>query len=321
MVKKRKRVGSRANGQTKSNVLTTVRSFLSALPAPEQERFLPERLLGSGGIGEVYSALDLRRVEWGDADPKVAIKRLKPEYAENVQARLALAQEFCVLRHLIHPGVVRVFDLHKEPYGICFSMELLKGHTVQDALLEQPAGLVNARAIGTCLFETLHYLHSHGVVHGDVKPSNIFLGSNARVVLFDFNVATATAKAGAATSPITRGLRESLKLPSFSMRYASPERLSGGEPSAADDIFAACCTVYEAASGAHPFGRLTALQAQAKNIRPEQLVGLTQRQWQSLHSGMAFDSSKRPQADALLRELSRSSMLGGLQHRLHWVFN
>ena len=114
MRKKWKKNGRRQSGSLpspKNSVLT--RSGISLSPGLGEERFLLEKLLGTGGVCEVYAALDLRRVEYGDATPTVAVKRLRPALADNAQARLTLAQEFCILRHLAHPGVVRTFYLHK----------------------------------------------------------------------------------------------------------------------------------------------------------------------------------------------------------------
>ncbi|MDL2274728.1 serine/threonine protein kinase [Desulfosarcina sp. OttesenSCG-928-G10] len=315
MAKKKKKAGSDRILRKTADSLDAIPAF-SRLPESGEERFLLEKKLGAGGICEVYAALDLRRVEWGDANPKVAIKRLLPALADNAQAKLALAQEFCVLRHLAHPGVVRVFDLHKEPCGICFSMELLEGQTLQEALIEHPTGLEAAVGLGHGLFTVLHFLHCHGIVHGDIKPSNVFLASEKRIVLIDFNVATATAKTGAACSPVTRGLRESLHLPCFSLCYASPERLQDGKPSSADDVFAACCTVYEAVTGAHPFGRLTAAEAESRNSVPKKPAGLTAGQWRPVQKGLSFSSSKRPASGDLLYDFSRKPLLCSLREAL-----
>ena len=315
MSKNRKKNGRRKPGPlpaSENSPLAHAGTSLS--PGPCEERFLLEKLLGTGGVCEVYAALDLRRVEYGDATPTVAVKRLRPALADNAQARLTLAQEFCILRHLAHPGVVRTFDLHKEPFGICFSMELLEGHTLQEELLGRPAGLGEAvSARGRILFDTLYFLHIHGIVHGDIKPSNLFPIPERRMALIDFNVATATARAGAACSPVTRGLRDSLHLPSFSLRYASPERLRGGAPSAADDVFAACCTLYEAATGLHPFGRLTSLEAAEQGLRPERPAGLTSQQWLPVRKGLSFERSSRPDASALFHDYSRESLVDGLK--------
>jgi serine/threonine-protein kinase Stk1 len=281
---------------------------------PGDGRFLLERLLGAGGVCEVYAALDLHRVEWGDANPRVAVKRLRPELNDSAQARLALAQEFCVLRHLAHPGVVRVFDLHKEPFGICCSMELLQGRTLQQEMLRQPSGQgLAAVRLGAALFGTMAFLHAQGVTHGDIKPSNVFLAPEGRTALIDFNVAMVTARVGAASAPVAQGLRESLRLPSYSLRYASPERLRGGRPSPSDDVFAACCTVYEAMAGAHPFGRCTALEAMEARLSPGRPAGVSPGQWALLYRGLSFDPARRPQADMLWDRFTRTRFLIGLK--------
>lgn len=303
MAKKRKNRGKAPPApQSRATVLAqTARAKTNTLhtesPAPTKERFHLETLLGAGGMCEVYAALDLRRVEWGDTNPRVAIKRLLPELNDHAQARLALAQEFFTLRHLAHPGVVRVFDLHQEPFGICFSMELLQSSTAQEILSTNTAGMGLA-AIGSArkLFTALRFLHSHGVVHGDIKPSNVFIIPEGRIALIDFNVACVTAKPGSACSPVTQGLRESLHLPSYSLLYAGPERLLGGYPSLADDIFAACCTAYEMATGTHPFKRLSALEAQEKSLSPEKPACFSNRQWAVVRKGLSFDPGLRPDA-------------------------
>lgn len=321
MVKKKKKQQRRHSDQADGIRVQPCKHVPCASKTPPEaggERFLLERLLGAGGVCEVHAALDLRRVEVGDANPRVAIKRLRPEFADNAQAGLALAQEFCVLRHLAHPGVVRVFDLHREPFGLCCSMELLTGQTMLKKLYNSPAGLGRAvLPLGRELFHVLSFLHDLGIAHGDIKPSNIFLASEGRTVLVDFNVSTATAQAGAACSPVTIGLREHLRLPSYSLRYASPERLRGGNPSPADDVFAAGCTVCEAAGGQHPFGQCSALEAMEAGFLPEKPAALPLRQWRVLRRALGYEPCGRPSAEELLQAFSPAgSLWAGLKRCL-----
>lgn len=266
------------------------------------DRFVPERLLGAGGVCEVHAALDLRRLEWSDATPHVALKRLLPNLACNRQAQLALAQEFCLLRHLTHPGVIRVFDLHCEPFGPCYSMELLRGRPLNQAL-ESPTKDFSAVPAAARLFDVLAFLHAQGVAHGDIKPSNIFLEPGCRPVLIDFNVANAILDENAPCdrSTASRGLRAALHLPAHNLLYSAPERLNGGPPTAADDVFAACCSVYEFFSGEHPFCRRSSAEAQSLNLRPPRPTGLPLPLWPALRKGLNFQAKERPTANNLRR--------------------
>jgi len=293
---------------------TTLRARHPAKPG--EGRFCLESLLGAGGMCEVYSALDLRRVEWGDANPRVAIKKLLPALAQHPQAQLALAQEFCTLRHLAHPGVVRVFDVHKEPFGICLSMELLEGRTTYDELGAYPQGL-GPRAVEAVakLFAVLAFLHGQGVTHGDIKPSNLFLAPEDRVALIDFNVASVTARPGAASSPVAQGLRESLRLPAHSLLHASPERLQTGRASPADDVFSACCTAYELLTGSHPFKGRSAQEAQKQGIIAEKPDILSRWQWPPICQGLAFSPQERPPAAALHERFTARGVLPRLAAR------
>lgn len=278
-----------------------------------KKRFLLEKLLGAGGMCEVYSALDLWRLEWSDKTPRVAVKRLLPELADNRQAQLALAQEFFTLRHLVHPGVVRVYDLHPEPGGVFFSMELLEGPSLHQAQASMPAGYGKEGLwIAEKLFDTLNFLHSKGVVHADVKPANLFTVPDVRLVLIDFNISQVTAKPGAACSSIAHGLRSSLKFPAYSLLHASPERLKTGCPSMVDDVFSASCTVYELIAGRHPFNRLSAVEAEQKKMTPQKPGGLSGAQWKALSRGLSFSAAERPSAGELWRTFSTPSKISQL---------
>lgn len=217
-----------------------------ALKKERAIRFAPEYPLGAGGLCEVFAARDLLCLEHGDGAPLVAVKRLLPEYARDPAALRLLAREFFIARNITHPGVIRVYDLHDEAGALCLSMELLEGRSAYAMLDRYPSGLGAAvYPLARQLFETLAALHHLGIAHGDVKPSNLMLERNNRLVLFDFNTAEAIPRPGRASSPVNQGLRSTLGLAAHSVLHASPERLEGRPPSFADDVFAACCTLYE----------------------------------------------------------------------------
>ncbi|MDR1397830.1 MAG: serine/threonine protein kinase [Desulfarculales bacterium] len=259
------------------------------------ERFILEKRLGAGGICQVYEATDLRRMEYGDAAPKIALKCLLPEFVDNPHARLALVQEFLTLRHITAPGVVRVFDLHATSGGPCFSMELLSGHTAREWLHHHNNGSGKTGIKKAAqLLDSLSYMHRLGIVHGDIKPANIFLAQGDRTVLFDFNIARVNAPPGNASTALAQGLRRKLKLSAQSMLYASPERLQGSGLSAADDIFALSCTVYEFISGQHPFNRQPANQY--AGMQPGRPPNMKWTHWYWLKRGLSFTAALRPSA-------------------------
>ena len=266
----------------------------------EGGRFVLRSRIGSGGMCEVFSAVDLLRVECGDPQPLVALKRLLPEAAELPQAQLALAREFFTLRHVAHPGVVRAYDLHREAWGVCFSMELLDGVSAYAALDGRPGGLGRvAMATAAELFKVLEYLHRLGVAHGDVKPANIFLSQAGRIVLLDFNVARASLFPGTAGGLALRGVEGVPGVPGMSLLHASPECLGGAPPWPGGDIFSACCCVYELLTGRHPFGMLPSSEAAEKDLRPARPPHLGPWAWHRLRQGLSFDASRRPSAAKL----------------------
>ena len=264
-------------------------------------RFALLSRLGIGGMCEVYLARDLRRVECGDSHPLVAVKGLRPQLAHDRKASLTLAQEFFAMRHLVHPGVARVFDLHRESWGMCFSMELLTGVSLQMLLGSHPAGLGRAAfALAEKMLETLAYLHARGVSHGDIKPANIFLEQEGRTVLIDFNAARVDPRPGSASDSVTRGLHRSSPPLAYSQLHASPECLDGAPPSPQADVFSMCCTVYELLTGEHPFKMLPANVAREERFIPASPACLKDREWRWLKLGLAFDPRRRPDPDRLL---------------------
>jgi len=292
----------------KSPVLDRVSNARVPRTGSPAGRFVLQSSLGVGGMCEVCSAIDLRRMECGDPRPVVAVKRLLPSLVDNRKAQLALAREFFILRHLTHPGVVRVFDLHREHWGICFSMELLEGASAYSILGEHPSGMGKSGIVaGRKIFDILDYLHAHGVTHGDVKPANIVLEQDGRLVLLDFNVTQFSARPGLASAAMSRGLEKSLRVSAYSRLHSSPQMLWGAAPSPSCDVFSASCTVYELLSGEHPFKMMPADQAATRKLEPVRPTYLSGRQWKWLRRGLSFESRDRPSPRQLLAAFGERS--------------
>lgn len=283
--------------------------------SPERGRFILEKVLGRGGVCEVYEALDLLRAGLSDTHPKVALKKLRPEFREEAAAQLALAGEFVKCRALAHPGVIGVYDLHRQGGELCLSMELVEAPTLKERLRRGPELTpLEARQTAGKIFEILAHIHERGLVHADVKPGNIFLKSG-QPIIFDFNASRVLPQAGQTAT--LQALAEAKIFPAATVIYAAPERLRGAAPSQADDIFSAAVTVYEMLCGRHPFGRRSALEAALEGLAPQRPQLLSRRQWHYLSLALSFEAERRPTASALARayaahpegRLSRAALL------------
>ncbi|WP_260958451.1 serine/threonine-protein kinase [Pseudomonas citri] len=256
-------------------------------------RYRLERLLGAGGMGAVYRARDLLHEQYGDPQPCIALKMLRKEFSESCDASALLYSEFALTRYLRHPNVLRpyTFDVDAGCGQAFITLELMHGLTLDQLLCERPLGLPwhELRAIAVPLLDALAYAHGRGVLHGDMKPSNVML-NGADVRLFDFGLGLAE------EGPLKDlpGLnRERLK--AWTPGYAAPELLEGWPLSRKADVYGVACLLYELASGKHPFRRLPSIQARdaglERELKPPR--DLPRRCWRALRSALAFDPRQR----------------------------
>jgi serine/threonine protein kinase len=158
-------------------------------------RFRLLDLVGEGGMGRVYQALDLRRVESGSTEPHVAIKVLTLARAEPATALAALQREAQKLQLLSHPNIVRDFDCDRDGATVFMTMEYLVGHSLYQALLARAAtggpALERGRALAViaAIGEALEFAHRRAIVHGDLKPGNVFVTDTGEIKVLDFGVA------------------------------------------------------------------------------------------------------------------------------------
>ncbi|MFF3541185.1 serine/threonine-protein kinase [Streptomyces platensis] len=213
---------------------------------------LVERI-GQGGMGTVWRARDelLGR--------QVAVKRLhvSPQLDEDELATRyeRTTREAQAAARINHPNVVSVHDVVDDAGMPCIVMEYVPSTTLGDAIKEaartdssvEPR---EAARIGRGMVAALRAAHSAGVLHRDVKPGNVLLGEDGRVVLTDFGIAVAT---GASTLTKTGELVGSID-------YLAPERVKGGTPGPASDLWALGATLYQAVEGRSPFRKPTAVE-------------------------------------------------------------
>lgn len=271
-----------------------------ALPEPGAvlaERYVLQSVLGRGGMGVVYRALDRRRDEAGAANPFVALKVLRPELQARPAARERLFAEALRGQSLNHPNVVAVRDFDRDGELAFATMELLEGERLRTLIVRSaPGGLPQHEAFSILqgVLEAAGHLHAQGVVHRDLTPGNILVTNDGVPKLLDFGLTRGAAAPGA---PKLHGADHAGHTPA----YASPELLDGKPPDPRDDVYSLGILACELLTGTHPFGKLAADEAGRQNLSPKAPPGLSHAQWRTLRSALSFDADKRPPDAATLR--------------------
>ncbi len=269
------------------------------------------RFLGKGGMGEVWQALDLIR-EAGDASEKdkyVAIKFLSKEVRNHPYALKALVREFSRYRWLIHPNIVRAYELNRDRDQIYIVLEFLEGASLKEWIQSHPEGTEPEEAEplirGMCA--GLSYAHRQGILHMDFKPSNVFYDPESRTAkVIDFGIARLSDPEEREKTRFDPG-----KLAALSEAYASPEMLSGVDPDRRDDMYGLACVSYEIFSGRHPFDRVNALAASHQGLKPQPIPSLTDRQNHGLLQALSFQREDRLDDPEKLYEVLYEQPLSG----------
>lgn len=204
-------------------------------------RYRVERLLGVGGMGSVYRAHDL------ELDELVALKMLRRELVGMPGILERFRREVKLARRVTHPNVARTFDIGEHEGERFLTMELIDGESL-GALLERKGRLPIARVVEltTAICDGLSAAHAAGVVHRDLKPDNVLLGRDGRVVLTDFGIARACmmAPGDARTAGLAIGTPE----------YMAPEQLEvRADMDGRVDLYALGVMLYEMLVGERPF--------------------------------------------------------------------
>jgi serine/threonine protein kinase len=246
---------------------TTMQAKESAFTG--NKRYSPIRLLGKGGMGAVYEVEDTL---------SGAHLALKVMLNQEPQQLLRFKQEFRMVAELHHPNLVRLFDLGVEANQWFFTMEFVRGQSLLTALNyrdnqeqktrePEPATLapdseeitsgaveVKEEAGAACdvqqliglmaqVLDGLEHLHQRGIIHRDLKPGNIILGDDGVVRLLDFGLASHTQGASIDNAGKLVG----------TLAYVSPEQCQGQPASAASDLYALGCMMFQFLTGKLPF--------------------------------------------------------------------
>ncbi|MCW8090308.1 bifunctional serine/threonine-protein kinase/formylglycine-generating enzyme family protein [Alteromonas sp. ASW11-130] len=263
-----------------------------------KERFRLIEFIGRGGMGDVYKAEDLRRSDADDVELEVAIKLLNNEFKKHPDSLRALQREARKTQSLAHPHIVNVHDFDRDNVHVFMTMEYMDGEPLNEVLKKNALGLEYSLATKLVeeLCSALQYAHRRGVIHSDLKPSNIFLTQNNEIKVFDFGIARAANIKEDGTASIDTF--DAGEIGALTPTYASPEMIVGAhEPSVRDDLYALGCIVYEIYTGRHPFyhqgKKLPADEAQNLKLTPPKVKGFSKRQQAALNQTLAFQRSDR----------------------------
>ena len=264
-------------------------------------RYVIERLLGRGGMGEVYAARRKR------LDDVVALKRLLPNQ-DTPNNRQRFAIEAQAAAHIRHPNVVRIFDYGVDAaVGPYLVMELLEGPTLAAIGDAGRLPIERALAVFTGVCAAIEAGHRRGIVHRDIKPANVIVTTaddgRELVKVLDFGLAVdlRLAERNITTPGTLIG----------TVAYMAPEQTDGRPPSPATDVFALGVLLYELATGALPFRGGSAVEtllaiSGGRFADPRALVpDLPAPVVAAIEAALARDPAARPSSPERLAQLAR----------------
>jgi len=248
-----------------------------------KDRFVLLEKLGQGGMGVVFKAKDLLKVEAQDKDPYVAIKVLTDAFKKYSGSFIALQREASKAQRLAHPNIATVYDFDRDGNTVFMTMEYLQGKPLNQLIKEinkKPLKLDQALHIIEELSSGLSYAHEKFLIHSDFKPGNCFLLNDGHVKLLDFGIARASTQTDEERE---NTMFDPAKLSAVTPAYATPEMFAGMNPDPRDDIYGLACVAYQLlAGGKHPYNKVASPKIKELGIKPKPIKGLNRRQQKTL---------------------------------------
>lgn len=276
---------SNSRNAKKSNKLNLIGKKIS-------DRYFIEELIGQGGMCYIYRARDLFLESTSRPDTFVAIKVLLEEFSHSEEAITLLKDETIKTQQLSHPNIVKVYSAGSDNDLHYVTMELVEGETLEQIIKRnKPSGMVfkKAKIILNQLADALIYAHSCGVIHNDLKPSNIIFDTNGNLKVLDFGIAKhkTIEDIYAVKSESNVGV-----IGGYTPTYASPEQLKGANASVKDDVFSYGCIALELLSSKHPYNRVAADKV-PKGTPLKRPSHCPLWLWSSLKNAIALESNNR----------------------------
>ncbi len=250
------------------------------------ERYRIVSCLGQGSVGEVYEAEDL------ELGKRIAVKVLRPDITDDERILRRFQQEIQLARRVSHPSLCRTYDLvhHRDPRGtrVFLTLELLRGETLEERLAHR-CRLTPAEALPIVrqIVAALAAAHAAGIVHRDLKSSNVFLvgtagSGGARAVVTDFGFAWNLEQEEGSSETLT-ATGELIGSPA----YMAPEQVRGEKATPAADVYALGVVLYEMVTGELPFLGKSAFYTALKRLQedppaPRALVPELDPAWESV---------------------------------------
>lgn len=258
-----------------------------------------QKLIGRGGMGEVYQAYD------SDTDRIVALKVLPPHLAQDATFQERFRRESHAAAGVSNPHVVPIHGYGEIDGRLYLDMRLIEGRNLGAMLTKTGKPLDPTFVVGMVeqVAEALDGAHAAGLIHRDVKPSNILIADNDFVYLIDFGLARTAGDSGMTTAGSTLG----------TLAYMAPERFDAGKVDPRSDIYALACVLYECLTGERPYpsdsleqqiaGHMVSPAPRASDKDPR-LAPFDE----AIAKGMAKKPSKRYQSAGALAAAARAAL-------------